>query len=82
MQNKTAGEVMTRDVIVLTPEMTLREAAELLATKAISGAPVVDEDGKVVGMLSESDLISEAKKRAALPRVAAFGFFMAPLRIA
>jgi CBS domain-containing protein len=79
MNTKTAGEVMTREVKTLAPEMTLREAAELLAHHSISGAPVVDGEGHVVGMLSESDLISEAKKKAALPRVAAFGLFLAPI---
>jgi CBS domain-containing protein len=79
MQTKTAREIMTCDVKTLSPDMTLREAAELLSLNNISGAPVVDTDGHVVGMLSESDLISEAKKKAALPRVAAFGLFLAPI---
>lgn len=78
MAIKTAAEIMTREVKTIPAEATLREAAEMLSLFDISGAPVVDETGKVVGMLSESDLLSEAKKRAALPRLAAFGVFLAP----
>ena len=74
---QTVGEIMTREVKTIPAEATLRDAAELLTLQHISGAPVVDESGIVVGVLSESDLLNEAKKRTALPRVAAFGLFMA-----
>jgi CBS domain-containing protein len=79
MNTKTAGEIMTREVKTLSPETTLREAAALLAEYNISGAPVVDSTGHVIGMLSESDLISEAKKQAAIPRIAPFGLFLVPM---
>ncbi len=68
---------MTRDVVTISEDATLREAAALLSEKQISGAPVVDAQGNLVGILSESDLLNEARKRAALPRTAAFGFFVA-----
>ncbi len=48
---------MTRPVVSLSPEMTLEQAAERLAEKGISGAPVVDNDGRLLGVLSESDLL-------------------------
>jgi CBS domain-containing protein len=47
---------MTNDVEVTTPEMTLREAAELFATHHISGAPVVSGN-KVVGVVSAADIL-------------------------
>ena len=50
----------------------------MLTIHNISGAPVVDETGKVLGIISESDLLNAAKKRAAMPHVAAFGVFLAP----
>ena len=75
---QTVGEAMTREVKTIPAEATLHEAAEMLTLQNISGAPVVDEAGTLVGILSESDLLNETKKRAALPRVAAFGLFMAP----
>jgi CBS domain-containing protein len=50
-------DVMSRDVITVTPAMTLKEAAGLLVQHRISGVPVVDEDGDVVGVLSEADVL-------------------------
>ncbi len=73
---KTASEIMQADVRTLSPETTLREAAELLGLWNVSGAPVVDEQGALMGVVSESDLLSEARKRAAIPRTAAFGVFL------
>ena len=53
------SDIMTRDVVVTTPEMTLREAAELFATHHISGAPVVN-GMKVVGVVSAADILELA----------------------
>ncbi len=75
----TAAEIMTREVKTIPPGATLREAAQLLYLHGIGGAPVVvPETGVMVGILSESDLLNTAKKRAALPHVAAFGLFLPP----
>jgi CBS domain-containing protein len=49
-------DVMTKDVISVTPETSLKEVARLLAEKRVSGLPVVS-DGKVVGVVSEGDLL-------------------------
>ena len=48
---------MSKEVITLKPTDTYQVAAKLLVDKAISGFPVVDEAGKLVGILSEKDLI-------------------------
>jgi len=56
-----ALDVMTGTVISVKPEMTVREAAKVLMDHGISGAPVIDENGSVVGMLSEGDLIHRAE---------------------
>lgn len=53
----TTADVMTRDVITVTPETSVREIAKLLYERHISGVPVVDEAGNVVGVVSEGDLI-------------------------
>jgi len=45
-----ASDVMTGNVISVTPDMTIREVARLFVEKRISGAPVLDPDGSVVGM--------------------------------
>lgn len=52
-----AIDIMTSDVITMDPEMTVKEAAELLVNRRISGAPVVDSAQRLVGMLSEGDLV-------------------------
>lgn len=52
-----AKDVMTTNVATLTPEMTVSEAAALFLSRRISGAPVVDAGGEVVGMMSEGDLL-------------------------
>ncbi|GAB4469826.1 MAG: CBS domain-containing protein [Armatimonadaceae bacterium] len=75
---KTVADVMKRDVITVPAEATLQEVATLLTAQKISGAPVVDENNNMVGIISESDLLSEARKHAGLPHAAAFGFFILP----
>lgn len=54
-------EVMTRDVMTVSPETTIKEVALLLAKHRISGVPVVD-DGKIVGMVTEGDLLPRQKR--------------------
>ena len=53
----TAADVMTRDVAVVHPETSLLEAVTMMARRKISGMPVVDAAGTVIGMLSEGDLV-------------------------
>jgi len=53
----TAGDVMTRDVAVVHPETSLLDAVKVMATRRISGMPVTDHTGAIVGMLSEGDLV-------------------------
>jgi CBS domain-containing protein len=48
---------MTTDVLTFRPEDTVQMAGEAMAARSIGGAPVVDEDGVIVGMLSDDDLI-------------------------
>src|SRR5665647_1615472 len=48
---------MTTAVITVKPETTVRELADILAKNKISGVPVVDDKGRVLGMVSEADVI-------------------------
>lgn len=57
---------MVRDVVTVTPGATLRTAALLLSHKRISGMPVVEEDGRVVGVLSEKDIVRVLQQRGGL----------------
>ncbi len=61
------SDIMTNDVVVTTPEMTLREAAELFAAHHISGAPVVSGN-KVVGVVSAADILELAATARCVPQ--------------
>lgn len=52
-------DIMTRHVLTVRPETTVREVAEILVGHKISGVPVVEEDGALVGIVSEGDLMSK-----------------------
>ncbi|SMF35616.1 CBS domain-containing protein [Tistlia consotensis] len=52
-----ASDVMTTDVVSVTPDTPVQEIARLLVRRGISAAPVVDAHGQPVGMVSEGDLI-------------------------
>ena len=54
---KTVKEVMTPTPITVKPEMQLQEAIRILAKAGISGLPVVDNKGNLVGVISETDLM-------------------------
>lgn len=54
---KTVADIMTPNPISVTPKTPLKEAITILAEKKISGLLVVDEQGKLTGMISESDLM-------------------------
>lgn len=56
LQKVLAKDVMTKRVITLSPEMSLREALETLAEEKITGAPVVEADGSPVGVISVNDI--------------------------
>jgi CBS domain-containing protein len=56
------SSVMSGGVVTLRPDQTVQEAADLLAEHGFGAAPVVDDDGRIVGLLRDEDLIvSEAR---------------------
>lgn len=57
MDELTVRDIMQADVITVGPSTTVRELADILAKHKISGVPVVGEDGRVLGMVSEADVI-------------------------
>jgi CBS domain-containing protein len=54
---KTAAEIMDADVPTISPDADAREAVELLAATDKGAIPVIDEDRRVIGIVSESDLV-------------------------
>jgi CBS domain-containing protein len=57
-------DVMTIDVVTLNGYMSVREAAKILAECNISGAPVLDNEGELIGILTESDILRSVKAAA------------------
>ncbi|MGW8378197.1 CBS domain-containing protein [Streptomyces sp. ODS28] len=57
MKHRTIQNVMTSDVVHATPGTPFKEVAELLAVNRISGLPVINENKRVVGVVSETDLM-------------------------
>lgn len=58
-----ARDIMTRHVYTTTPDATVRDAAHVLAERHISGMPVVNPAGTIIGMLTEADIISKQGER-------------------
>ena len=54
-----AKDIMTRDVITVKPTTTIEDLARTLMEHQISGTPVVDDNGKLKGVVTENDLISK-----------------------
>jgi CBS domain-containing protein len=57
-----AKDIMTRDVITVDPSMTVKSLAMTLIKNQISGAPVAGKGGKIVGVVSEADIVGKKGK--------------------
>ncbi len=63
-----AIDIMTPNPVTLSPDTDIRTAATLLLDRKINGAPVVDATGKLVGVLTQSDLVAK-QKQVTMPSV-------------
>jgi CBS domain-containing protein len=52
------ADIMSKSVVTLSPDETLAQAADTLASLGVSGAPVCDEGERVIGVFSKSDLVA------------------------
>jgi CBS domain-containing protein len=57
-----ASDIMTRKVCTIHPEASVQEAAQLLSYERISGAPVVNAAGMIIGIVTEADIISKVDR--------------------
>jgi CBS domain-containing protein len=73
-----AHQIMTRDVITVTPHTTIEEAAKIMLETHISGLPVMDDAGRLVGIVSESDFLRRGEIGTGRRRPAWLQFFMGP----
>ena len=67
----TAKDIMTKDVISVGPETSLEELSSILLKNEISGSPVLDDSGALIGIVTENDLINR-NKRLHIPTVVSF----------
>jgi CBS domain-containing protein len=58
---RTVADIMTRDVISVSPDTRVREIAEMLVRNRVSAVPVVDDERRLVGIVSEDDLVRRAE---------------------
>jgi CBS domain-containing protein len=59
--NVRAADIMTTSIVSATPDMSVRQAAGTMVFAGISGMPVIDEDGKLLGIVTEGDLMHRAE---------------------
>ncbi len=57
----TASDIMTKDVLTVTTSTSIRDLAEIITRNRIGSVPVVDEQGALIGIVTESDLIEQDK---------------------
>jgi CBS domain-containing protein len=62
-QTVTAREVASTDIVTVDPEQNLDEALRLMASHQVRRLPVVEEDGRVVGVLAQADVAEEGKAK-------------------
>lgn len=66
-----ARDIMTKDVVTVTPDTEITRAAKLLLDNHFNGLPVVDDNGRLVGIICQDDLVIQQKK---LPLPSVFTF--------
>ncbi len=64
-----AMDVMTTQVITVGPDTSVRELALLLSERGISGVPVIDSDNRIVGIVTEGDLLRRTETGASSPAI-------------
>jgi CBS domain-containing protein len=77
-----AHQIMTRPVITVSPETRIVEAANIMLQRHVSGLPVVDAAGKLVGIVSEGDLIRRPEIGTQKKRARWLGFLTGPGKLA
>ncbi len=65
MAQMPVKEIMTKDVITVPAAMPVREVANLLNERSVSGVPVTDDEGRVLGVVSEVDVVGRQGATAA-----------------
>ena len=80
--NMKVGDIMTQPAMTVRPQTTIAEAAQLMLQRHISGLPVVDAAGAVVGVVTEADLLRRAETGTERQRPRWLEFLISPGRLA
>ena len=56
-----ARDIMTREVLTVTPETSISDLSKILENRRIGGLPVVDKDGRLLGIITQTDLVERAR---------------------
>ncbi len=59
---KTARDIMTTPVITVSPDTSIKELVRILGEHRINGAPVIDKDSRLIGIVTEADIVDQCKK--------------------
>ncbi|MPZ88969.1 MAG: CBS domain-containing protein [Nitriliruptorales bacterium] len=76
LADQPVTNVMTAPVIILSSEQTIEEAVAILTEQGISGAPVADGDGRLVGLLDDTDLILSGARLHAPTTIEILGAYL------
>lgn len=66
-QQQVASDYMQRDVVTVSPEDTFREALALMTDNHVTGLPVMDANGRCIGVITASDILTYEQDRAGEP---------------
>jgi CBS domain-containing protein len=64
-----ARDIMTKEVLTVSPETSIADLSKILENRQIGGVPVVDQDGRLVGVITQSDLLERARDLEMPPAV-------------
>jgi len=78
MLSLKAKDVMTRDVVSIKKGASVEQAVKLMAQKHVSGLPVVDVDNRVIGIITENDVLLRDQAPVPYPRMALYGWYVVP----
>lgn len=73
----TAKEIMSKPAVSIKENQTVKEALDILAEHKISGLVVVDDESKVIGIISDTDIIRYSQQRSVIPQTN-FSFWTSP----
>lgn len=78
MLSISAKDIMTRDVITIRKGASIEEALRMMAENDVSGLPVVDADGNLEGMITETDMLLKGQAPVERPKMAFYGPWILP----